>query len=60
MFLAVLSTTVYILDAPNQSTFPIGAPGAFAVDTGDGGFAALRRIGIRDRTWLGWLYPLNL
>jgi multidrug resistance efflux pump len=47
------------LDDPDQSKFPIGAQGAAAIYTSDGGFAALRRIGIRGRTWLNWLYPLN-
>jgi hypothetical protein len=30
--------------------FPIGAQGAAAIYTGGGGFAALRRTGIRSRT----------
>jgi multidrug resistance efflux pump len=49
-----------ILDDPDQSMFPIGAQGAAAIYTTEGAWAALRRIGIRGRTWLNWLYPLNL
>jgi multidrug resistance efflux pump len=51
-----------ILDDPDQAKFPIGAQGAAAIYTGgfEGGWAALRRIGIRGRTWLNWLYPLNM
>jgi hypothetical protein len=48
-----------VMDDENQSGFPIGAQGAAAIYTGDGGFAALRRIGIRGYTWLNWLYPLD-
>jgi multidrug resistance efflux pump len=47
------------LDDPDQSKFPIGAQGAAAVYTSQGGWAALRRICIRGRTWAAWLYPLN-
>ena len=46
------------LDAPDPSKFPIGAQGAAAIYTGGGGFAALRRIGIRAYSWMNWLYPL--
>ncbi|HXJ36770.1 MAG TPA: efflux RND transporter periplasmic adaptor subunit [Candidatus Eisenbacteria bacterium] len=46
------------LDDPDQSKFPIGAQGATAIYTGGGGFAALRRIGIRSYTWLNFLYPI--
>jgi hypothetical protein len=35
------------LEDQDQSKFPIGAQGAAAIYTGGGGFAALRRIGIR-------------
>jgi hypothetical protein len=49
-----------VLDDPGQSRFPIGAQGAAAIYTSEGGWAALRRIGIRARTWLMWLYPLNV
>jgi multidrug resistance efflux pump len=45
----------------DQAKFPIGAQGAAAIYTTERGpFAVLRRIGIRARTWLNWLYPLNL
>lgn len=52
------------MDDEDQSKFPIGAQGAAAIYTSGGGFAgrgfaALRKIGIRGRTWLNWLYPLN-
>jgi multidrug resistance efflux pump len=46
------------LDASDQSMFPIGAQGAAAIYTGGGGFAVLRRIGIREYSWLNWLYPV--
>jgi hypothetical protein len=48
------------LDDPDQAKFPIGAQGAAAIYTQEGSWAALRRIGIRGRTWLNWLYPLNI
>ncbi|HXZ17620.1 MAG TPA: efflux RND transporter periplasmic adaptor subunit, partial [Roseiarcus sp.] len=49
-----------IVDDPDPSKFPIGAQGAAAIYTaGDqGSWAALRKIAIRTRTWLAWLYPL--
>ncbi|HKN26538.1 MAG TPA: efflux RND transporter periplasmic adaptor subunit [Roseiarcus sp.] len=49
-----------IVDDPDQSKFPIGPQGAAAIYTaGDqGSWAALRKIAIRTRTWLAWLYPL--
>jgi len=49
-----------IVDDPDQTKFPIGAQGAAAIYTaGDqGAWAALRKIAIRTRTWLAWLYPL--
>jgi len=39
---------------------PIGAQGAAAifVNGDQGSWAALRKIAIRARTWLAWLYPL--
>ena len=46
------------LEDQDQSKFPIGAQGAAAIYTGGGGFAALRRIGIRTYSWLSWLYPI--
>jgi multidrug resistance efflux pump len=44
----------------DQSRFPIGAQGTAAIYTGGmkGGWAALRRIGIRTDSWLNWLYPI--
>src|SRR6185436_8726949 len=36
-----------VLDDPDQTKFPIGAQGAAAIYTSGGGFAVLRRIGIR-------------
>ena len=44
----------------DASKFPIGAQGAAAIYTGGmhGGWAAMRRIGIRTYSWLNWLYPL--
>jgi multidrug resistance efflux pump len=49
-----------VFDGPDQSKFPIGAQGAAAIYTGGmhGGWAALRRIGIRTYSWLNWLYPI--
>jgi len=51
-----------IVDDPDQSKFPIGAQGVAAiyVDGDQGSWAALRKIAIHSRTWLAWLYPLNL
>lgn len=43
---------------PDVDKFRIGAQGATAIYTGGGGFAALRRIGIRSYAWLSWLYPI--
>ena len=48
-----------VMNDAEQSKFPIGAQGAAAIYTGTGGFADLRKIGIRGYTWLNWLYPLN-
>lgn len=44
----------------DQSKFPIGAQGAAAIYTGGmkGGWAAMRRIGIRSYSWMNWLYPI--
>jgi multidrug resistance efflux pump len=47
-----------LLDDPDSSKFPIGTQGAAAIYTSGGGFAALRRIGIRAYSWLNWLYPI--
>ena len=47
------------LDVEDESMFPIGTQGAAAIYTSGGGFAALRRIGIRGYTWANWLYPLD-
>jgi multidrug resistance efflux pump len=50
------------VDDPDQSKFPIGAQGVAAiyVDGDQGSWAALRKIAIHSRTWLAWLYPLNI
>lgn len=48
-----------LLDDPDQSKFPIGTQGAAAIYTSGGGFAVLRRIGIRSYSWLNWLYPIS-
>ncbi|MFG1361003.1 HlyD family secretion protein [Xanthobacter pseudotagetidis] len=50
------------IDDADQSKFPIGAQGSAAiyVDGDQGAWAALRKIAIRMRTWLAWLYPLNI
>ena len=44
----------------DQSRFPIGAQGSAAIYTGGmhGGWAAMRRIGIRSYSWMNWLYPI--
>jgi multidrug resistance efflux pump len=49
-----------VFDDADQSKFPVGAQGAAAIYTGGmkGGWAAMRRIGIRTDSWLNWLYPL--
>jgi multidrug resistance efflux pump len=49
-----------VIDEEDQSKFPIGAQGAAAIYVGGdrGPWAALRKIAIRSRTWLAWLYPL--
>jgi multidrug resistance efflux pump len=48
-----------VLDDKDPAKFPIGTQGAAAIYTSGGGFAALRRIGIRSYSWLNWLYPLS-
>jgi len=49
-----------IVDDPDQSKFPIGAQGVAAiyVNGDQSSWAALRKIVIRSRAWLAWLYPL--
>ncbi len=44
----------------DQSKFPIGAQGSAAIYTNGmkGGWAAMRRIGIRAYSWMNWLYPI--
>jgi multidrug resistance efflux pump len=42
----------------DESKFQIGASGAVAIYTTGGGYAWLRKIGIRTYTWLNFLYPL--
>jgi multidrug resistance efflux pump len=51
---------VKIIFDGEQSRFPIGAQGSAAIYTGGmhGGWAAMRRIGIRSYSWMNWLYPL--
>jgi hypothetical protein len=48
------------LDDPDLGRFPIGAQATAAIFTGSGGFVALRKISLRARSWLNWLYPLNV
>ena len=48
-----------LLNDADLAKFPIGAQGAAAIYTSNGGFAALRRIVIRTYSWLNWLYPLQ-
>jgi multidrug resistance efflux pump len=48
-----------VMDDEDQSQFPIGAQGYAAIYTGGGGFAALRKIGIRINSWGNWLYPMD-
>src|SRR5277367_1336562 len=49
-----------VFDGPDQEKFTIGAQGAAAIYTGGmhGGWASMRRIGIRTYSWLNWLYPI--
>ena len=45
----------------DQNDFPIGTQGAAAIYTSlQGPFPVLRRIGIRARSWLNWLYPMDI
>ena len=46
------------LDRADRIRFPIGAQGAAAIYTSEGSWAFLRKISIRTRSWLLWLYPL--
>lgn len=48
-----------VMENKDQGMFPIGAQGAAAIYTSNGGFAVLRRIVIRTYSWLNWLYPLQ-
>jgi len=48
-----------LLTDKDLAKFPIGAQGAAAIYTSNGGFAVLRRIVIRTYSWLNWLYPLQ-
>ena len=48
-----------LLNDTDVAKFPIGAQGAAAIYTSNGGFAVLRRIVIRTYSWLNWLYPLQ-
>ena len=48
-----------LLNDTDFAKFPIGAQGAAAIYTSNGGFAVLRRIVIRTYSWLNWLYPLQ-
>jgi multidrug resistance efflux pump len=48
------------LDDPDQSRFPIGTQGRAAIYTNPGGgFAILRRIGLRAYSWFNWIYPFS-
>ncbi len=49
-----------VFDGADQSRFTIGAQGTAAIYTGGmhGGWAAIRRVGIRSYSWMNWLYPL--
>src|SRR5271169_101521 len=47
------------MENSDQGLFPIGAQGAAAIYTSNGGFAVLRRIVIRTYSWFNWLYPLQ-
>jgi len=46
------------MENKDQGLFPIGAQGAAAIYTSNGGFAALRRIVIRTYSWFNFLYPM--
>ena len=49
-----------IFEDAGPSKFPIGAQGSAAIYTAGmkGGWAAMRRIGIRSYSWMNWLYPV--
>ena len=49
-----------VLDAADESKFPIGAQASAAIYTdGDAGaWAALRKISLRANSWANWLYPM--
>ncbi|MGC2529082.1 MAG: efflux RND transporter periplasmic adaptor subunit [Candidatus Acidiferrum sp.] len=47
-----------VMENKDQSLFPIGAQGAAAIYTSNGGFAALRRIVIRTYSWFNFPYPM--
>ncbi len=49
-----------VLEAPDQSLFPIGAQGGAAIYTGGmkGPWTALRRVAIRANSWMNFLYPM--
>ena len=49
-----------LLADKDQSKFPIGAQGSAAIYTSQGAWAVLRRISIRTRSWMNWLYPINI
>jgi multidrug resistance efflux pump len=49
-----------LLADEDQSKFPIGAQGSAAIYTSQGAWAVLRRISIRTRSWMNWLYPINI
>jgi len=46
------------LEDGDRIRFPIGAQGAAAIYTSQGAWAFLRRIAVRARSWLLWLYPV--
>jgi multidrug resistance efflux pump len=46
------------MENKDQGLFPIGAQGAAAIYTSNGGFAVLRRIVIRTYSWFNFLYPM--
>jgi multidrug resistance efflux pump len=48
-----------VFDQPDQQDFTIGAQGYAAIYTEHNNFAYLRKISIRAKSWLNWLYPLQ-
>jgi multidrug resistance efflux pump len=46
------------MENKDQGLFPIGAQGAAAIYTSNGGFAAMRRVVIRTYSWFNFLYPM--